>query len=67
MYGGRNANQYNQIGVLEMEKREINFTVRLTKTELEFLKQQAAKLCMTVGAYIRYKAIVATLEEREAK
>ena len=50
-----------------MEKREINFTVRLTKTELEFLKQQAAKLCMTVGAYIRYKAIVATLEEREAK
>lgn len=50
-----------------MEKRDVSFTIRLTKTEMEFLKQEAAKLCMTVGAYIRYKAIVETLAEREAK
>ena len=50
-----------------MDKREKNFTVRLTNKEYEYLKEQAAKLSLTIGAYIRYKAIVEALEKREAK
>lgn len=50
-----------------MEKREKNFTVRLTLKEYEYLRQEAAKLSLTVAAYIRLKAIIKPLEEREAK
>lgn len=45
-----------------MDKREKNFTVRLTLKEYEYLKQEAAKLSLTVAAYIRLKAVVMPLE-----
>ena len=50
-----------------MDKREKNFTVRLTLKEYEYLRQEAAKLSLTVAAYIRLKAIIKPLEESEAK
>ena len=46
--------------------RPINFTIRLSKSEYDYLKTQAEKLFMSVGAYIRHKAIVLPLEESEA-
>ena len=48
-----------------MEKRSINFTVRLTKKEYDFIKQQADELDITMGAYVRMKAITRNLEERK--
>ena len=47
--------------------RPINFTIRLSKSEYDYLKTQAEKLFMSVGAYIRHKAIVLPLEESEAQ
>lgn len=47
--------------------RPINFTIRLSKSEYKYLKTQAEKLFMSIGAYIRYKTIVLPIEESEAK
>lgn len=41
-----------------MKTRDKNFTVRLTQEEYNYLKTEAAKLYMTIGGYIRLKAIV---------
>lgn len=40
-----------------MELRDKNFTIRLTQTEYEYIKQQAAKRYLSVGAYIRFMVI----------
>jgi predicted DNA binding CopG/RHH family protein len=37
-----------------MEIRDKNFTVRLTQTEYDYIKQQAEKHYMSIGAYIRF-------------
>ena len=51
-----------------MKTRDKNFTVRLTQEEYNYLKTEAAKLFMTIGGYIRLKAIVQPLEdEREVR
>ena len=48
-----------------MDKRNKNFTIRLTHKEYEYLKEQAAKLSMSIGAYIRLKAVILPLEQQK--
>lgn len=40
-----------------MDKREINFTIRLTQEEYEYIKERAEYYGLTMAAYIRFKTI----------
>lgn len=49
------------------ETKDKNFTVRLSAAEYEHLQKEAKRLHLSVGAYIRYKAIVEPIEKKEVK
>ena len=40
-----------------MEKREINFTIRLSQSEYDYIKERAEDYLLSMGAYIRFKAV----------
>ena len=40
-----------------MDKREINFTIRLTQEEYDYIKQRAEYYGLTMAGYIRFKTI----------